>query len=409
VTSSSRRGKAVLREFLAERVFDLRELDADRFRIWLNQHLAHWREDPAFLQRMRIRDLRRAHPELSGLEEKRREARIRYEGSSAYDGLEEARRALAGARKAIAGLTHALRTREEATERERLTSKLEQFRARAEALDRQVLDLTRCSAERKALDRAEEALRRARARVGFDREVALLESVQRKQGRSSGASGAAFETAAARVTGSELLPELGGGADRGTTILRGVKLGAARTELDQVVVRTHANHGEPVDVLAVIEAKRNPNDLPRGLARRIENLAWLAGHSGGYEAEAYRTELYPSGHFEGSATHVQERVRYTSTRESFRCFLPDLVGGDLPRALYLITRDRMLWGVGSAGLGRIAHRISSDVAGDLEDEAYLARLLVWCKEIADPVEAPDLIRRYAEDGETARRVVLIGE
>src|SRR4051794_41918216 len=54
--------------------FDLRTLDLAGFRRWLNLHLARWASDPAFVQRARVRDLRRAHPDLRPLEEDHRRA-----------------------------------------------------------------------------------------------------------------------------------------------------------------------------------------------------------------------------------------------------------------------------------------------------------------------------------------------
>ena len=54
-----RRGIRALRRLLHEQTFDLRSLDLEGFRGWLDRQLVRWREDPVFLQRARIRDLRR--------------------------------------------------------------------------------------------------------------------------------------------------------------------------------------------------------------------------------------------------------------------------------------------------------------------------------------------------------------
>jgi hypothetical protein len=189
-------------------------------------------------------------------------------------------------------------------------------------------------------------------------------------------------------------------------VLRGVTLGAARTEIDQLVVRVAEPHA-PVEVLAVVETKRNINDLAHGLLRRAENLAWLAGRHEGYDPERYRNASFPSGRFAGVAVHARKGHRYRFTRESFWRFLTGADAGMLPRHLYLVTRPGPLWGVGSAALARIAHRVSSDEEWDPADTEYLAGLLRWCQEMAEPVEAPDVLRSCAADAEASRRVLLL--
>jgi hypothetical protein len=401
------RGAPVLRQWLGKRLLDLRDLDAGGFRRWLEPHLSGWSADPVFLQRTRIRDLRRANPELQSLEGERHRARQLYQASPDFDRIEAAQRELTGAENAVAGLTHAHRVATEAGERERLAAKLGVFRDRAEESRERLRELVMASGQRQALDRVSAKLAAAREEVGFAREVARLEELQRKQGRSSGRSGAAFERAASEVVRGALLPELAGRSSDSLAILHGATLGAARTELDQLVVRPAGDPETPVEVVAVIEAKRNPNDLAHGFLRRLENLSWLAGHREGYEAEAYRTASSPGGHFDGEARHIERGVRYAFTRDSFARFLPDLQAAAIPRDLYLVTRIAPLWGIASSGLSRIAHRISSDLHWDPEDPAYLEDLLRWCQTLCAGTEAPDLLRRYTADEERARRVLLL--
>ena len=79
---------------------------------------------------------------------------------------------------------------------------------------------------------------------------------------------------------------------------RGVTLGAAGTELDQVIVRLPSRAERPVEVLAVVEVKRNLNDLAHGFRRRQDDLAWLTGHTANYDPRRYRTRQFPTGHFD---------------------------------------------------------------------------------------------------------------
>jgi len=407
MSGTAERGQTALLRLLSERLQDLRELDVEDFPSWLEPHLASWSADPVFLQRARIRDLRRAHPEIPALEEARRLAQLRYEASPLYATIETLERDLAGANKAVAGLTYALRSAVDETEREPLRRKSDHFAERAADLELRIREATSASPERMELDALVARLERVRETVGFHAEVAALDELQRKQGRSSGRSGAAFEREAAAMSVATLLPELAEGSRDPLVVLHGVKLGAARTEIDQLVIRAPARRSEPVEVLALIEVKRNLNDLAHGYLRRLENLAWLAGASGGYDPAAHRTLSSPSGHFDNEAIHGEDGTGYRFTRDSFARFLPDLIAGSPPRHLYLVTRPGNLWGVDSAGLGRIAHRVSSDVEWAPRDPRYLGELLSWCRGLASPLEAPDLVRSFASDPAASQRLILL--
>lgn len=403
-----RRGREALRELLETQRFDLRELDVAAFRAWLERHLEHWRRDPAFVQRSRIRNLRRRDPELLALEAEARLARAADEASALHPRLSAAEHDLVGAEKAVAGLSYALGREDDATERDRLRLKRETFQARAAAARAEIEELTGASPERRALRGIEERLARRRAFLGLEREEERLRELQRKKGRSTSRSGTSFEERALEAVRTEVLPELDpgrGGED--LVVLRGVTLGAARMEIDQLVVRPSASRESDAEVLALVEAKRNVNDLAHGLWRRLENLAWLAGHPEGYEKDLYRTRAFPEGLFEGVAVHSRPGERHRFTADSFQRFLPDLAAGTLPERLYLVTRPGPLWGIDSAGLARIAHRISTDEAWEPEDLDYLARLLDWSRGHADEEEAPEVLRRYAADREASRRVLLL--
>src|SRR5262249_14103426 len=140
------------------------------------------------------------------------------------------------------------------------------------------------SPEHQALLRVTAELNELRTAVGLDREEARLEELTRQQGRHTGRAGASFEELALELTRSRIAPGLlprGEEAPGGLRVLRGVTLGAARTEFDQLVVRPRGD--QPVQVLAVVEVKRNVNDLAHGFRLRQENLAWLTGDVAHYD------------------------------------------------------------------------------------------------------------------------------
>jgi hypothetical protein len=406
-TAKVLRGVRELARLLREDNGDLRGLDLAGFRRWLENHLARWQNDPVFSWRSRIRDLRQAHPRLHLLEKEQRRAAAADAASAEFPRLGRLDRELTDTDRAVSGLAAAL---EEADplKRPALAEKLDAFRARRQALQDEQDRLIRSSPQRQALLRAEEELQQFRSAIGLDREETELDHLLRQQGRRSGHAGGSFEDLALGLTHSDIVPELvrSASAARRLRVLRGVTLGAARTEFDQLVVRP-ARAGRAVEVLAVVEAKRNINDLAHGFRQRQENLAWLTGDTGGYEPAAYRTGHFRSGHFDREAAHEEDGESFLFGPGSFRRFRRDAADSFVAR-LYFITRPGNLWGVSSGALSRIQHRVATDERWDPGSDTYLGRLLTWCRSLAESLETPDVLRLYAARGR-GRQVLLAGK
>jgi hypothetical protein len=398
------RGAAELHRLLDERTLDLRTLGVGGFRGWLERHLARWARDPVFVQRTAIREIRRAHPRLRDLEAELRAAEAADRASLLGERLRRTERDLTGAEQAVAGLGDALE-RAADDRRPALRLKLDGFRARWAGLQRELDELVRSSGERRALLRLRAELARLRAETGLDAQEARLRELLRERGRVSGRGGADFEELAAELARRHVVPELGGGEVR---VLRGVTLGAARMELDQLLVRAAPRPGEPVEVLALVEVKRGANDLAHGFRMRQENLAWLTCDEAGYEPAAYRTRSFPAGRFDRAAAHHADGEVHALGPGSFRRFRRDPASGFFLDGLYLVTRDGPVWGLGSAALARVAHRVATDERWDPASEAYLAGLLEWCRPLACAVETPDVLRAYAAAEARARQVLVVG-
>ncbi len=361
------RGRDVVEALLRERTTDLRRVDVEEFRAWLAGQLPGWRRDPVFAQRERIRDLRRACPRLRALERELRRAREADAASLAGARLGKLEDELRGVEQAIAGLTGA--SEDAGPERRvELIEKLAAFQARRATLEAERDARTEASPERTRLLRIEGELRRLRVECGVEEEEARLEPLLRAQGQRSGRSGGGFEETALQAVRTHLLPELG---EPEAVVLTGVKLGAAGTEIDQVIVRP----GTPVEVLAVVEAKHNPNDLGHGFTRRQADLAWLAGNRAAYDPARHVTRHFPTGHFDRPAVHEQ----YVFAPESFRG----------PQKLYFVTRPAPLTGLSGAAMGRLRHRVAT---ADTSPE----ELLAWCRTLAEPIEAPDVLALHPD-------------
>lgn len=393
------RGANVLHALLCERTNDLRRVGLEDFREWLERQLPGWRHDPVFAQRERIRELRRASPRLCALERERRHVARADADSAEGARLRELEEELSGVVRAVEGLTGAVKDADE-HRRASLREKLNGFRARRAALEAERDERIAASPERVLLMPLDAEVKRLRDASGVGAQEARLDEMMRAQGRRSGRAGAGFEAAALRVVRERLLPELGDGP---LTVLTGVRLGTARTELDQVVVR--GSGGSPVEVLAVVEAKRSPNDVAHGFTRRQADLAWLAGHRAAYDPARHVTRHFPTGHFDRAVTHEQDGARFVFDPTSFRRFRPE--NGHILAGLYFVTRAAPLAGLSGAALGRLRHRVATDERFAPADDAYLAELLAWCRRLAEPTETPDVLALYAAGPERARQILLL--
>jgi hypothetical protein len=403
------RGVGVLRRLLNEETFDLREVDLDGFPEWIERHLVRWQGDPVFLQRRRICELRGGSRELRAAERRHRRAASAAAASPTSARLREVEEELVGNTKAIAGLKDALR---QASERKRagLAAKLEAFRARRRALLAKRRLLIR-SPERQALAQAEEELERLRKLLGLDAAEAELARLLRARGRRGGRTGRSFEqtieAAVLEVVTRDLIDSTGGGDGARITVLRHVRLGAAGVEFDLLVVRQPPRAGAPVEVLAAVEAKRNINDLAHGFRRRQLDLAWLTGATAEDDLAAYRTRTFPSGRFDRKVIHREGGEEFLFGPDSFREFNRDPATGLFLDRLYLVTRPGAVWGVSSAALQKIGHRVA--ITGwDPSDEACVRRLFHSCRKLCELLETPDVLRLFAEDVRRARSLLLVG-
>jgi hypothetical protein len=401
-----RRGRRVLHALLREKARDLRFLDLAGFRSWLAEARERWSTDPVFVQRARIRDLRRAHPPLRAREREYRRALAADAASPHRARLDALEQELLDLERAVFGLMVALH-RAPPEERPARQQKLEAYQARRQAAQDEWARRLQDSPERQALLRAQEQLDGYRAEIGLDHEEAQLDRLLSQQGRRSGRGGASFERQAAALAEERLATDFTPG--RGLRFLRGVTLGAARVELDLVLIRRPSRDEQPVEVLAVVEVKRNINDLAHGFQLRQENLAWLTGDASGYDPRQYRTRTFPSGHFDREAAHTEQGETFRFDRRSFRRFHRDATSHLFLDRLSFITRGGTMWGASSAALARISARVASDEAWAPEDDAYLEKLLAWCRSLAEDVEAPDVLRLYTATPRRARQVLIVGD
>lgn len=401
------RGTEALAACLDAGCFDLRELDVDGFRSWLQRHVDRWQRDPVFRQRANIRGLRRQFPRVVRLQRELRRAAAADAASPQFARLQRLEKRLSDVGKAIAGLSDAVRDAPP-DQRPSLQRKLDAFREEQASLAQEQKRLVEASPERQVLRDLASQLDRVRALSGLAAEETELRRVLRQRGQRSGRSGESFEQSALQAVSDEIVPDLAVAADGDpVTILHGVRLGAARVELDQVIIRRNQDRSRPAEVLAVVEVKRNINDLAHGFRRRQEDLCWLTGQRSRYDPESFRTRDFPRGHFDRPAVHRHQGQELILTTDSFARFRRNEEHSPFIRGLCFVTRCGLLWGISSAGLARLARRVASDRRWDLADDGYLQELLEWSRALTHPFEAPDLLRLYARDEARARQILLL--
>src|SRR5262249_9509056 len=242
-----------LRRRLDEMTLDLRTLDLAGFRVWLDRQMARWQTEPVFVQRTRIRDLRRAHPEVRRLDEEYRHATEAATASPAGRRIAVLDKRLYNAELAIVGLDAALRDAPP-EKQAALAAKRAGFVAKRQRLSEKRAALVESSPEQHELIRVAAEVRQLWESIGLDREHARLAELLTRIGRKSGQAGAKFEQLAQTLAQQHILADLGGGSIH---LLHKVRLGAAGVELDLVFVRRRGGLEDPVDVLAVVEVKRN--------------------------------------------------------------------------------------------------------------------------------------------------------
>jgi len=392
-----------LRQRLDEMTLDLRTLDLAGFRVWLDQQTKRWQTDPVVVQRMRIRDLRRAHPDVRRLDEEYRRATQTAAARPAGRRMAVLDKRLHNAERAISGLDAAIR--DAPPDRQAaLAAKLAGFVANRQRATDERSALVDSSPEQQELIRAAAELRRVSAAIGLDRELARLADLLARTGRQSGNAGAAFEQQALTLAREHIATDLGGGSLR---LLHKVRLGAAGVELDLVFVRRRGGVDEPVDVLAVVEVKRNINDLAHGFGRRQIDLTWLTGDADRYDLSAHRTGHFRTGHFDRPAVHWQDDEPFVFAPDSFRRFVRDSQSGLFLDGLYLVTRLGPVWGLSGAAVSRVAARVATDEDLDADRPADLVRLFDWCRSLARPVETPDVVRQFTSTPERGRQLLVV--
>ncbi len=403
-------GRKALKAYLDRNPIDFKRMDVPLFREWLARELGRKERDATFQKRCEIRDIRKKHRHLlKDLGETRKRKEAGYLASSHRARLEEIDKELVGVQRAIDGLTRAI----EASTGEKQQASMEKrdgFIQRLEDLSQEQRELLLASPEKVEFEEADLALLRYKEEVGISQLEEELLALNQQQGKSTRKAGTRFEDVSTAYSKSVIYPQLvkrGDAADASDfRVLSGVTLGVAHTELDNLVVR-YQGPEQSVDVLAVVEAKSNSNDVASGFLMRQQNIGFLCGNEEMYEPDAYVTKVYRDGRFGRPAVHKENGESYTFTQESFQRFKVDPKQGYFLDRLYFVVKRRFLNGLSSGEYSRLMYRISTDIHFSLEDDDYMQSLLTWVRGFMKSMQARDVLNIYQKKQAWARQFLLL--
>jgi hypothetical protein len=290
--------------------------------------------------------------------------------------------------------------------------------------------------------------------IGLTRELARMAPLKKQSGALAGLSGRQFELAAIRAVTDLLLPllrarllpdapqerqdgqqqqqqqqeteNLDKERERETPREQGQKEGKGRRgrelvmisnvtmgtpfEIDQLILLTGEHAGEAVEVVGLVEVKRNINDIAKSFGQIQNILNWCCGLTGRYDPAEYRTKSNPSGVFERPIFHEEEGVQHMFTRDSFRRFRVDPEEDRFVDGIYFITRPRHMRGFNSGEESKLASRMSTDPSlGPIVDEVSEAQAMVlqeFLRKVTDPFQAEDVLRLFLKKEHWAQQFIF---
>jgi len=171
-----------------------------------------------------------------------------------------------------------------------------------------------------------------------------LQPLKKQTGLYSGMTGKQFEMSALQVMEEYVFPDLRARepelADVPFVLLANLTMGTG-FEIDQLVIVPSADpENQPCQVLALVEVKRNVNDVARSLIQLQTVLGWCSGARTKYDSQAQKTKTNPSGNFDLPIYHEEDGQRYMFTLESFRRFSVDSETNYIIDRVFYITLPR---------------------------------------------------------------------
>lgn len=398
-------GNNFLKDFLGKNTCDFSTMNLENFVVWLKKQVAQKSTDPSFYKRCEIRDLQYLHrSRFYVLWDASKKAQQAWDSCASKEKWESVERKIFGSKRAIEGLSLAI---QEKSGEKRLDcmAKLEAFQKELGSLEQQREEMLKSLQQKHDLDKAESELFAFKQEIGLDKKEKELEEILHAQGQNTSQAGSHFENIARDAIEKYIFPivseNLPCEQKASLKLLSNVTLGCARAEIDYLVVLPSSPF---TIVLAIVEVKRNINDLAWGFQVRQENLAWFTGDTARYDPQLYRTHIFQEGHFDKSVCHEEQGEKFFFCMDSFSLFQREK-SCFLDR-LFFITDARTLTGMLSSEYRKFLYHISTDMNFDMENPEYLEKLFAWTKTIVSPFQTKHALELYASQEKWARQIIF---
>ncbi|NUM33478.1 MAG: hypothetical protein HUU50_02960 [Candidatus Brocadiae bacterium] len=391
--------------FIKKNSLDFFSMSIEDFSLWLQKQVTRQSTDLDFAKRSEIRDLHsqyrnQFYPLWGAL----KKAQSEWQGSGKRLAWEFLEKKILGSQKAIEGLSQAIE-KKMGEKRLECIAKLELYQKDLECLKKEQKIMLDSLAEKHALDKAEKELWNFKEKIGLNQKEKELEDILYAQAQRTTSAGANFEALSREAIEKHIIPSVAKNLTKeqkaSLRILSNVTLGCARAEIDYLVVLPDEKNTR---VLAIIEVKRNINDIAWGFLIKQENIAWFTGDVNAYSAESYRTHIFQEGHFNKVVYHEEEGKRLSFDQSSFAAFKRE--GKYFIDDLFFITDARPLLGMLSSDYRKFIYRISTDMNFDLENKEYLQDLLAWIRSFISPIQTRNILELYATRETWAKQIVF---
>lgn len=403
-------GRDAIQEVLKRYPIDFQNIHIQEFRTWLHSQWEQKQYDLVFVKRCEIRDVQKQYRDtLRSLRVACKQRQQEFESSPHFQRLEQLQREQNGTRQAIAGLEAAFASHS-GPKKQDIANKLQEFLQKQVTLEREEQECLQATPAKHQLDLAEQNLAEFKTKIGLSSLEEELETLKKTNASRSQTAGVRFEDRCKMLVENHIIPQLEQAGDihdrQRVHVLSRVTLGAADTELDNLVVQVPENPEEPVLVLALVEAKRNINDIASGFLMRQQNLGFLSGQPSLYDPEKHKTQLYREGRFNREFIHQEQGRSFVFASSSFRLFSVAPEVGYIMERLYFVSRNRSLWGLDSEEHSRLMYRISTDIDYNPESDEYLHLLLAWIRENSQPLQTRHILEMYTRKETWAQQVFL---
>jgi len=422
-------GHAAIDRLIVESNVDRPFESVENFADWVRTSYRRWALDPAIAEQLRIVDLEALHEDaLSRASSRLAHARERYASCATGKSIDRLQERISKLRMECEGREKmqgaaSMSGAPSDSKGQKNSERLKAAFAEIDVLTQDLESAIASCAEWKELQEAEQALLDLRRDIGIEAASTRMRELEKELGRLTNHRGFNFESQAQVVVKELIAPRFLKDAKSwwdeertalGQTetvssveeqydmqniyVLRGVTLALAQGEFDYVIVAkstlpsqqidlsSNKNFGghpqptksqlqeglaqQPVLVLAVVEVKRNVNDVGPTFMGYLERIAWLSGLESEYDRTKYNTNFYPSGHFDKPFWHSDAGYNesFKFDRSSFRLFFPrsqlpcgrDELAMCVRRRLHFITRAGAIRGVSSKSESSLKRKVARD-------------------------------------------------